>query len=92
VSTIFLGLADDGVEEEPPLLFQTVVAGGPLGGVRMLYATWNEAAEGHQRLVALVSGQEVSKGKASCPAQHRRYAQRPRRQTQAGGISKANQD
>jgi hypothetical protein len=65
VSTVFLGWADDGVEGEPPWLFQTVVAGGPLEGVRMLYATWVEAVAGHQRMVTLVRGQKESERKAS---------------------------
>lgn len=51
VSTIFLGI-DHGWGEGPPQLFETMVFGGPHDGDQERYASWEEAAEGHARIVA----------------------------------------
>ncbi len=51
VSTIFLGL-DHNFGRGAPLLFESMVFGGPLDGESDRYATWDEAADGHAALVA----------------------------------------
>ena len=53
VSTVFLGL-DHAFGGGPPLLFETMVFGGPLDQEQVRYATWDEADAGHVRLCALV--------------------------------------
>jgi len=53
VSTVFLGL-DHGFGHGPPLLFETMVfVNGSSEGMAR-YATWDEAVEGHQRMVMQV--------------------------------------
>ena len=49
VSTVFLGL--DHRESGPPILFETMVFGGPLDQEQDRYATWQEAEQGHQAMV-----------------------------------------
>ena len=49
VSTVFLGL-DHNYGPGPPLLFETMVFGGPMNDERYRYATWDEAAAGHKIL------------------------------------------
>lgn len=55
VSTVFLGIdhgfGDDGT---PPILYETLVFGGPLGGEMNRYATRPEALAGHAAMVARV--------------------------------------
>ena len=54
IRTVFTGLMllpTDG----PPLLFETMVFGGPLTGARARYATWDEAAAGHKEMCKQVS-------------------------------------
>ncbi len=53
VSTVFLGL-DHSFGPGPPVLFETMVFEGPLDGTEDRYSTWQEAEEGHRRMVALV--------------------------------------
>ncbi len=50
VSTVFLGL-DHSFGSGPPLLFETMVFGGPLDGEMDRYTTWEQAEEGHLRMV-----------------------------------------
>lgn len=49
VSTVFLGL-DHRFGEGPPLLFETMVFGGPLDGEMDRYETWEDAVEGHKTM------------------------------------------
>lgn len=51
VSTVFLGI-DHRFGDGPPILFETMVFGGPLDGTEQRYATWEEAVVGHQRVVS----------------------------------------
>lgn len=60
VSTVFLGIDHQFVEGQPPLLFETMVFGGPLDGAQQRYTTWDEAREGHKKMVAKV---KKSKGR-----------------------------
>lgn len=50
ISTVFLGL-NHRFGDGPPLLFETLVFGGPLDGEQERYATWDEAEAGHARMV-----------------------------------------
>jgi hypothetical protein len=50
VSTVFLGLDHSfGIGE--PLLFETLVFGGPLDQEMDRYSTWEEAEQGHKAMV-----------------------------------------
>jgi hypothetical protein len=53
VSTVFLGL-DHSFGDGPPLLFETMVFGGPLDDEMERYTTWDEAEQGHARMVERV--------------------------------------
>ena len=52
VSTVFLGL-DHSYGDGPPLLFETMIFGGPHDEYQERYSTWDEAEEGHKRACAL---------------------------------------
>ena len=53
VSTVFLGL-DHSFGSGPPLLFETMVFGGPLDEEMDRYTTWDEAEAGHKAMVKRV--------------------------------------
>lgn len=53
VSTVFLGL-DHQFGKGPPVLWESMVFGGPLDGEQERYTSRVAALEGHQRLVARV--------------------------------------
>jgi hypothetical protein len=55
VSTIFLGL-DHSFGSGPPLIFETMVFGGPLDQEQERYSTRAEAEAGHAALVERASG------------------------------------
>lgn len=55
ISTVFLGLDHNHMRDlypdaGPPILFESMVFGGPLDGEMDRYSTWDEAVEGHWRL------------------------------------------
>lgn len=50
ISTVFLGI-DHAFGLGPPLLFETMVFGGPHDGWLDRYSTWDEAVAGHARVV-----------------------------------------
>jgi hypothetical protein len=50
VSTVFLGL-DHNFGSGPPLIFETLVFGGPFDKEMDRYSTWDEALAGHARMV-----------------------------------------
>lgn len=52
VSTVFLGIDHRFLGEGPPILFETMVFGGPLDQEQERYATRDEAVSGHARWVA----------------------------------------
>jgi hypothetical protein len=54
VSTVFLGLDHNFMEKGPPILFETMVFGGPFNHTMWRYATWDEAVKGHEQLVKMV--------------------------------------
>lgn len=53
VSTVFLGL-DHSFGGRKPLLFETMVFGGPLDQEQERYSTWEEAEKGHINMVRRV--------------------------------------
>ena len=53
ISTVFLGL-DHSWDGPPPLLFETMVFGGPLDMDMERYTTWKQAEDGHKRMVERV--------------------------------------
>src|SRR5678816_2897059 len=55
VSTVFLGLDHSFSSEGPPILFETMIFGGPLDGYQRRSATWAEAETEHAIAVAEVS-------------------------------------
>lgn len=54
VSTVFLGL-DHSFGSGAPLLFETMIFGGPYDDYQERYSTWEEAETGHQMAVALAT-------------------------------------
>ena len=50
VTTLFLGV-DHNLGEGKPLIFETLVLGGPLHGKIDRYSTWEEAERGHADMV-----------------------------------------
>lgn len=53
VSTVFLGLDSSlGLHDGPPLLYETMIFGGPLDGHTRRYATRDAAIIGHQEVCA----------------------------------------
>ena len=55
VSTVFLGL-DHNFGEGPPILYETMVFGGPLDHEEDRYSTAEEAKKGHEAMVERVRG------------------------------------
>ena len=53
VSTVFLGL-DHSFGSGPPLLFETMVFGGPFDQEQKRYTTWEQAEKGHNKMVQKV--------------------------------------
>ena len=53
VSTVFLGV-DHNFDGGPPLLFETMIFGGPHDEYQEWYSTWEEAEAGHATALALV--------------------------------------
>ena len=54
VSTVFLGI-DRSFGGSRPMLFETMVFGGPLDGEQDRYSTWDEAEVGHKRFVERIT-------------------------------------
>jgi hypothetical protein len=54
VSTVFLALDHRHFGEGPPILFETMVFGGPLNYTMQRCATWDEAETQHAAMVARV--------------------------------------
>ena len=53
ISTVFLGF-DHGCGDSRPVLFETMVFGGPLDQEQDRYYTWDEAEAGHRNMVERV--------------------------------------
>ncbi len=54
ISTVFLGL-DHSFGGDTPILFETMVFGGPFDQEQERYETWKQAERGHKRWVEKVS-------------------------------------
>lgn len=54
VSTVFLVIDPNFRSEGPPVLFETLVQGGPLDAHTERYTTWSEAVAGHVRVLRLL--------------------------------------
>jgi hypothetical protein len=66
VSTIFLGADHRLLGEGPPILFETIVFGGPCDNEMWRYSSWDDAETGHAsavRKVRKVIGQKISLNK-----------------------------
>ena len=63
VSTVFLGIDHRIYGKGPPVLFETMIFGGPLDGEQWRYASYDDAMTGHQMAVSKARealGQRVS--------------------------------
>lgn len=59
ISTTFLGV-DHGTNDGAPILFETMIFGGPNDGFQRRYSTWDEAFMGHRRIVRnMYAGRDV---------------------------------
>ena len=58
VSTVFLGIDHRFVGQGPPVLYETLVFGGPLNGEQSRSATWPDAERDHASMVARVLAAE----------------------------------
>jgi hypothetical protein len=56
VSTVFLGLDHNFGGGGKPILFESMIFGGPHDQDQHRYHTWDEAERGHEELVAKVKG------------------------------------
>ena len=59
VSTVFVSIDQgyswmSGNPDYEPLLFETLIIGGPEDGYRLRYSTWKGAEHGHDKVVQLV--------------------------------------
>lgn len=60
VSTVFLGIDHRFFGEGPPLLFETMVFGGPLDQETVRYSTYDKAEKGHAEMLARVAHAQFS--------------------------------
>ena len=51
VSTVFIGLDHRFDDSGPPLLFETLIFGGPSDGNMERYSSWDDAVIGHRAMV-----------------------------------------
>jgi len=54
ISTVCTGFDYSFSPEGPPLVFETMISGGILNGEIECYSTWDQAVEGHKRMVKRV--------------------------------------
>jgi hypothetical protein len=59
VSTVFMGIDHNFTRGGPPLLFETMIFGGPEDGFQARYSTWDEAEAGHAVALHLAVGAET---------------------------------
>lgn len=60
VSTVFLGVDHGFGEDGPPVVFESMVFGGPMSDHQVRYCTWDEAMKGHVELCRKVFGSSAS--------------------------------
>lgn len=58
ISTVFLGMNHAWSENEPPLLFETMIFGGEFNDYQERYSTYDEAEKGHAKAVLMVEGKD----------------------------------
>lgn len=77
ISTVFLGIDHNfgGREGDPPIVFETLVFGGPLDDWMRRYATWAEAEAGHEETVDLV--RQAYRGKKPDSTVEMKFIRRP---------------
>lgn len=51
VSTVFIGINHRFFGEGPPIVFETMIFGGPLDGHQWRYSSWDDAETGHKAAV-----------------------------------------
>jgi hypothetical protein len=81
ISTVFLGIDHNFRATGPPVLFETMVFGGPLDGESFRYVAYEEAEVGHTAMlvrVAEAKGRE-KKSDEDLPGRHRHDRARPAR-------------
>src|SRR5262245_16039881 len=54
ISTVFMGLDHSYYDDDPPLIFETMIFGGELDGHMWRYSTWDDAEIGHKMAVKKV--------------------------------------
>ena len=59
ISTVFLALDHNYSEVGEPILFETMVFGGAFDQEQIRYCTWEEAEEGHTKMVQRVQRKET---------------------------------
>lgn len=60
VSTVFLGVDHGFGRGGPPVVFESMVFGGPMSDHQVRYCTWDEAMKGHIELCRKVFGSSAS--------------------------------
>ena len=60
VSTVFIGI-NTSLNDEKPLLFETMIFGGKHDHYKVKYHTYNEAEEGHEKAVKLAKSTVISR-------------------------------
>lgn len=79
VSTVFLGMDHGWIPNQPPVLFETLVIGGGIFDEAMMrYATWDEAAEGHQFMLRCVQAYALRLERYDALRLHDRYLRFPK--------------
>jgi hypothetical protein len=58
VSTVFLGVDHNFCDGGPPLLFETMIFGGPHDQYQERCSTWQQAEAMHQRAIAMLRKEE----------------------------------
>lgn len=51
VSTVFVGIDHRYFGKGPPMVFETMVFGGPMDGDMVRYSSWDDAETGHKAMV-----------------------------------------
>lgn len=75
VSTVFLGVDHRWFGGGPPLLFETMIFGGPLDQWQWRYASWDDAETGHRVAVRRATEAARAQPGVQCAAVARRSVQ-----------------
>lgn len=76
VSTVFLCIDHNHSRRGPPVLFETLVEGGPLDGYQNRYTTWNDAVSGHMSTLQGIA-EKLGKSVASAAVEVVRWGSPP---------------